>query len=101
MPTAKFSARFSARPRALTPPPGEPGEFELPYGEVQPGMRLRFDSWSADVRSAAILAGWVYLEICADAVGQVVTVRRRPDQRVRCEWIPPPPPAEPDDLFTL
>ncbi len=98
MPTVSLSR---SRLRALTPPPGEPGEFELPYADVTPNMRLLFDTWSADVRSAAEHGGWIYLEICAEAVGQVVTVRRRPDQRVRCEWVPPPPAAEPEDLFTL
>jgi hypothetical protein len=102
MATASFSSA-SGRARALTPPPEawENGPFDCPYAQVRPGMRLLFDGWSADVVSVAELAGWIYLEVCAESVGQVVTVRRRPEVVVRAEWKPPEPDVVEDDIFTL
>jgi hypothetical protein len=100
MPTTSYSSP-SGRVRALTPPPeGDDGAFDVSYGQVRKGMRLLFDGWSADVQDAQEHGGWIYLNVCASSVGQVVTVRRRPEQVVKAEWIPPEP--EPiDDLFTL
>jgi len=100
MATASFSSA-SGRARALTPPPeGDAGAFDLPYSGVRKGMRLLFEGWSADVQDAQEHGGWIYLNVCASSVGQVVTVRRRPELMVKAEWIPPPEPVV-DDLFTL